>query len=367
MAKKYQKVTLPRLEPPVTPVKQEDFYNVPTGTTSNLIMETLGAGENISDLPTRKQQVSHGTKLEVTEAGKLRQIQQNSEKSSITLELADIDKLTGNNKPAKKLFVLALIKANEQAIFNGELGRNYVSFPLQELVDNGFYSRLQSARKGFKDGMDALTSLKVKGRIQKSKKDVSTIDCLELLFTGARIVRGQCTIFFNERIDWGFIAQYFTILPRYYFALSNRASDLLYYIFYIARQHTRDIERRGYFTIGFRAIQSRLQLPGEIGNTDPQRTIKKPIEDAIEELEIKHCEQYGNTEFGLLPVYDDNAPIADYLDNGYLKIELKGSFANMFIDISKDVTKQIETAQKRNERIIERAIAINTAKQLEAK
>ena len=115
--------------------------------------------------------------------------------------------------------------------------------------------------------MDTLTSLKIKGHIQQTKKKGSSIDALEVLFTGARIERGQCTIYFNERISWSFIAQYFTILPRYYFRLPNRASDLLYYIFYLARQHTRDIEERGYFTIGFRAIQHRLQLPSEVGNT----------------------------------------------------------------------------------------------------
>ena len=270
---------------PLKPLEKRDFYNVPDSTASNLILETLGAGAAIADLPDRKRQVNHNTTLEVLESGKKRQIALKSQKAQITIELADIDKLTGSNKPAKKLFVLALIKANEQAIFNGQLTKDYVSFPLQELIDTGFYSTPQSARKGFNAGMDTLTSLKIKGHIQQTKKKGSSIDALEVLFTGARIERGQCTIFFNPRISWNFIAQYFTILPRYFFKLPNRASDLLYYIFYLARQHTRDIEERGYFTIGFRAIQHRLQLPSEIDNGNPYRTIKEPIEDAIEQIE----------------------------------------------------------------------------------
>jgi len=48
-------------------------------------------------------------------------------------------------------------------------------------------------------------------------------------------------------------------LPRYYFALSNRYSDFLYYIFYLARQHTQDIAKWGCFNIRFRSIQQRLQ------------------------------------------------------------------------------------------------------------
>lgn len=353
---------------PIAPFRPEEnnFYNVPNSTASNLILEVMGAGDSIADLPARKRQINHNTAIEVLEDGRKRQISLVNEKAQVTIELADIDKLTGSNKPAKKLFVLALIKANEQAIHDGQLTKDYVSFPLQELIDTGFYSTPQSARKGFNAGMDTLTSLKIKGHIQQTKKKGSSIDALEVLFTGARIERGQCTIFFNERISWSFIAQYFTILPRYYFRLSNRASDLLYYIFYLARQHTRDIEERGYFTIGFRAIQHRLQLPSEIGNNNPDRTIKQPIEEAIEQIEDGHSGLYGNMEFSLLPVYDETATISEYLENGYLKVELKGAFAETFIAISKGTAKQIEAAQKRQARITEKAIAINTAKKLEA-
>ena len=351
---------------PLKPIEKRDFYNVPDSTASNLILETLGAGADIADLPARKRQVNHNTKLEVLESGNRRQINLKTQKAQVTIELADIDKLTGSNKPAKKLFVLSLIKANEQAIHEGQLTRDYISFPLQELVDIGFYKSLRSARTGFNSGMDTLTSLKIKGHIQQTRKKGSSIDALEVLFTGAKIENNQCFVRFNYAIDWGFIVQYFTILPRYYFALPNRASDLLYYIFYLARQHTRDIEERGYFTIGFRAIQQRLQLPNEKGAANPQRDIKQPIEDAIVQIEDGHNLVYGNMEFSLLPVYDETATISEYLENGYLKVELKGAFAETFIAISKDTAKQIEAAQKRQARITEKAIAINTAKKLEA-
>lgn len=350
---------------PLRPQQESNFYNVPDSTASNLILETLGAGENIADLPARKKQINHNTTYEVLEDGKRRQVSVINPKAKVTIGLADIDKMTGSNKPAKKLFVLSLIKANEQAIFDGQLTKDYISFPLQELIDIGFYKTPQSARTGFKAGMDALTSLKIKGHIQQTKKRGSSIDALEVLFTGANIKNGQCTVYFNPRISWSFIAQYFTILPRYYFKLPNRASDLLYYIFFLARQHTRDIEERGYFTIGFRAIQHRLQIPSEIGNIRPQQTIKQPIEDAIEELETEHSLLYGNTEFSLLPVYDEAASIKDYLDNGYLRVGLTGAFAQTYIEISKDTAKQIEQAEKRQARITEKAVAIKTAKAIE--
>jgi hypothetical protein len=353
---------------PVSPQQESSFYNVPDSTASNLVLDVLGAGADIADLPDRKRQVNHNTEYEVLEDGNKRLIslKNGTGTAEVTIELADIEKVTGSNKPAKKLFVLSLIKANEQAIHDGQLTKDYISFPLQELLDIGFYKTPQSARKGFNSGADILTSLKIKGKVMKPKKKGAEIDALEVLFTGARIEKGQCFIFFNPRISWGFLTQYFTILPRYYFRLPNRASDLLYYIFFLARQHTRDIEERGYFTISFRAIQHKLQLPNEKGLNNPQRDIKDAIEDAIEQLETEHSKTYGNMEFSLLPVYDEEAPIAEYLDNGYLKVELKGAFASTFIAISKDTEKQIADYQKRQARIQEKAIAQATAKKLES-
>ena len=101
----------PDIFPP--PIKPKAFYNVPNSTASNLVLEVLGAGENIAKLPSRKRRVNHTTTLEVLECGNRRQINLSSQKAKVTIELSDIDKLTGSNKPAKKLFVLALIKANE--------------------------------------------------------------------------------------------------------------------------------------------------------------------------------------------------------------------------------------------------------------
>lgn len=353
---------------PLEAVKQREtsFYNVPDSPASNLVLDVLGAGADLADLPARKRQVNHATTLEVYEDGKRRQVELKSQKASVIIELTDVDKITGINKSAKKLFVLSLIKANEQAIHNGQLTKDYISFPLQELVDIGFYKSLRSARTGFLSGADTLTSFKIKGHIQRNKKTGSTIDTLEVLFTGAKIEKNQCFIRLNYAIDWSFIAQYFTKLPSYYFRLPNRASDLLYYIFFLARQHTRDIEESGYFTIGFRAIQHKLQLPNEKGLNNPQRDIKDAIEDAIEQLEIEHSKTYSNTDFSLLPVYDEKAPIAEYLDNGHLKVGLKGAFASTFIAISKDTEKQKADYQKRQARIQEKAIAQATAKKLES-
>ena len=132
-----------------------------------------------------------------------------NQKGIVNIELADIEKIekvTGSNKAAKKLFMLSLIKANEQAIHNnGQLTKDYVSFPLQELVDIGFYKSLRSASTGFFSEFGALTSIKIGGKVQKNKKQKG----VRVLFTGARIENGQCYVFFNPYINWSFLIQYY--------------------------------------------------------------------------------------------------------------------------------------------------------------
>lgn len=370
MSKIRKSLTTQQVTPPQTSIelltereRQKDFYNVPTSPATDIILKTMRTGSSVDTLQARAKRVNHSQKIEILQNGTKRQIIVSSGVSTVTLELEDIDKLVGSNKPAKKMFIFFLIKMNEQAFSEGVLRRNYIQFPLQELIDIGYYSRPQSARKGFNDATDTLTSLKIKGTLQKGNKKIIEQSAIEVLFTGANIKNGTCTVFLNERINWGFIAAFYTILPKYFFKLSNRASDLLYYIFYLARQRVREIEDRGYITIGMRAVQERLNLPSEVGNKDPQRTIKQPIEEAITDIE----EASNNSEFTITPIYNMGDPIANFLSNGYLKIELKGKYAKNFIALSKETTKQIQTVQKRRETITQKALATNLAKKMESK
>lgn len=326
--------------------RQKEFYDVPTSPATNGVLKVLSSGkDNLAKMNSKAKTVNHNQQIEVLQNGVKRLIKINSDNSTVEIELADIEKLTGSNKTAKKLFIFNLIKMNEQAYSGGVLRRNYMQFPLQELQDIGFYSTLRSARQGYKNGMDILTSLKIKGSVKKGKKEVTT--ALEVLFTGASIKNGVCTVFINERVNWDFVALFYTILPKYSFKLSNRAFDLILYIFYLARQNIKQIKDKNCFNISLRAIQNQLQLPSEIGLDKPQRDIKEPIEKAIDEI----MEYSNSTEFYIEPVVDDNAPITAYLDGGYIKISLKGGYAKNFIELSKVKEKQIEIVKKRQETI----------------
>lgn len=336
---------------PVAPQeKKDEFYRLPTSTTTNLTMEVFAAGDAIDEIGLRKQLYSKGSNIIVQQDGLARRITLKSKNSEVSIEVNDITDLAGNNKPAKKIFTLALIKINEQALSGDVLTRDFVTFAVSELVENGMYKNTKTASAGLKKAISALTSIKLSGEDR-----VSSSFEAGAIFPKIKVRNGVCTIKIDSELPWASIARFITILPSYYFQLGNRASDLLWYIFYVARQRTKEIKEHGYFTISFRAIHHRLQLPSEEGNSFPGRTIKEPIEAAITEIEDAHHKTYGNNDFALEPVYNDAAPIREFLDRGYLRVSLAGEFSEKFIAIADSKQKKIGVASKRKARIEEKA------------
>ena len=334
----------------------DGYKTIPTSPTTYAIMEILTFGPELDSLPTRKKRFSHGPKYEIKRSGPARLVLYKGVET-VTLEITDITTLSKRSGPAKKLITRTLEKANEQAIYNGELVQDYVSFPLQELVDDGQFTNIRSARRGFEDASRALSSFKGERR---GKDDFA----LEVFFTGAKIKKGQCYLFLNPRIEWAKVAKYFTEMPSYYYALPDKASDLLFYVFYIARQRTEDIKEKGYFTISLRSIQGQLNLPDEKTNKNPQRDIKDPIESAVEKIEEKHRETFNDTSLQFELLYGDGLPIpeglqiSEYLESGYLKVILNNDLAGHFIELAKkNARKRLEADRKK-----ERQEAIKQAK-----
>lgn len=339
------------------------FYSLPVSPANQIIYEIMANKGNVANFPVRKKKFNHDIDIDIQSAGNKRIISIKNKKGTveITVEIDDINELGTNGQ---KFLVLILNELCNQALHNGELTQDYITFPLQRLIDENMYSSIRSARRGFESGTDGLQQISIKGTIRKSPKSIISIASTRKPFTGTDIINNQCYVYLNPRMDWNFFAQAFTILPKYYFSLSSRAANLLFYIFILARQHTRDIANKEYFTISFRAIHSWLNLPGEKTAKNPQRDIKDVIETAIEEIETAHSQMYNNTEFALLPVYDENSSISEYLCNGYLKVSLKGAFAEKFISQSLKTEKRIQQAEQRRARITEKAIATNMAKSM---
>ena len=342
------------------------FLNSPSSPVTEALMRLLISHGDVKKLKERRKDVNHSQSVKIAaqnegaKEGAARIVFSNNV-SEVKIYLSDIDKISGNNKAARKMLTYALIKVNEQAYSNHALKRNFIQFEISDLVNAGLYSTPQSARVGFKNSAEILTSLKISGTLKKGKKEISQ-DAGEVLFTGWRAGTGDgsCILFINERISWDFVAAFYTILPRYCFRLPARSFDLLYYIFYQARQHYRDIEEKGYFTISMKAIQERLNLPDE-NSRNADRDIRQASESAITAIE----DEGKDRNFTITPVYKEGSSISEYLNNGYIKVGMSGQYAAPFKELAHSKEKRTATAQKRRETITQKAIAINMAKKME--
>lgn len=353
----------------ITPVVEVcgELLILPSSPALTLIYELLGGGD-LESLPERKKKYNRNIQYNVGQGKKdqnKRQISYSKGDTTTTIEIDDYRKITNRNPQAKKILARILMNANKQAIHKGELVRDCVSFPLSDLVGEGQYKNLDTARRGFHNVGDILTSLKVRGTIERGKKKAITQGQNVVLFKATNVDNATCLVYLNELLNWALITPYYTGLPDYYFELPDRASELLEYVFYMARQNVRKITEDGYFTISYRAIQYRLNLPSEDQNRNPKRDIKDAIEAAINQINEKH-RKYTPTiadgsGFSLIPMRDYEAPIKKYLDEGKLKVIL-GEYAERFIALNHRTAVRLEAEMERQERIEAKAVAINLAK-----
>lgn len=328
---------------------QTNFYRLPSSPFTNIYYQALAAGNQIEELPERMKQVNHNATYLVTSAGTSRTIKMTQPNASISVTMRDFEAISaGASKPGKKLFVYSLIKLNERAIHNGQVTDNILSFSLNELCANGMYSNPDAARVGVRKGFDALSKMMISGEIRDRKQNLSQ-DEMAVLFINMQIKNNIVTIKLNPYLNLNILAPYFTLLPRYAFSLSTRAFDLLYLIFYLSRQNIDKIRAQGYFTISMRTIQTRLSLPSEKNTRNPGRLIRDPIEKAIEEIE--NASQTNELQLTMLG-FSDEATVAEFLDSGYLKVELKGTYAKDFIELSKKHSAMIKAAQKSDELLL---------------
>ena len=336
--------------------KRQGFYNLPTSPAADLLVKTMGAREDVNEL---YQYRKPGSTIAVQSSGKARRIDVENTAGNVMIELSSVDKVIGNRKGVKKMFLYALTQINEQAysVENGVgvLRSDSITFTLQDLQDAGLYSTNDTARRGFTRARDAFTSMKVMGKQKRGKKSAATIDALEVLFTGGKIKNNICTLYLNDRINWGFICSYYTLLPKWAFSLPINAFDMLYTIFFLARQNTSKIQQQGYFTISIETIRKRLGLPPLETTRRLKESIMQPIEDAITNIEDTRMaiEQAGQ-DFTITPSPQENT--RDFLENGYLKIGLAGNYASSFIDIAQGKTEAIEAKKKKQEKAKQKAL-----------
>ena len=241
----------------------------------------------------------------------------------------------GKNSPnLVNMFRLCMQAENKQKA-------NIVSFTLQNLVDLGFYTTIESARNGFKDLLKTLHKIEIGGREEIGKKIIS--QPIGTLFTAYDIVNNTCLVELSQ-IIMDFIKDHFyTIAPNSRYSLPTNASHLMTYITTRARQLVKDIKATSGFNVSFESIRNYLSLPKPKETQRHAQQIIEPLLMAIDEVEADIQRQKKGWSF--TPTYNTNYKnIREFLA-GYLRIDLTPEAAAYFIKIADDNNKQIKTAQ----------------------
>ena len=255
------------------------------------------------------------------------------------------------SKGCKNIFIYSLHKLGQQNITTNLFEDLSIEFPMQDLIDLGMYSSLRACRQAFNTAIEELTSIKLKASITEKNRSrtVTKNNDITVMFIKAGYTRGNCYILLNKHIDWNLFAlKTFALLPKSYFPLYESAQDLMFNIFSLARQRKTDIASKGYFTIGFRTIQSWLNLPDE--KTAPQA--KRDTLGAIEKAVKAITEAENSKDFVITLDYNRNGSIAEILNEGYLTIHLKGIYSQKLLELNEKQQAKITAETKKKERII---------------
>ena len=333
--------------------------SVPNGDSLNWLFRVISAskgGRIVQKNPANRHEEitaqQYGDKVRFTRTNK-------QTGTTAIVEIDQADKyLSKTNKTFTKVLLFTLQKMTAQN-FPLEVG-----FSLQELVDLGMYSTTSNAGRAVKEffAQQKLTTLS--GIVKKGRKTVKEEG--GILFYHYRLENGFVKLSVNENFNMEFIANYFTIFPRFAYALSNNAFSLVRYIFFLARQNTQAIKEKGTFTISLEAVRENLGLPSveDVKNRRYRQLIIEPIEKAIEEVEealltVPEAKEYG---FTITPYGTDASGINEWLQ-GYLEIGLKGDFAETFIRLATKAEKDRVQWEKVKQAELARIAARTEAKE----
>ena len=252
-------------------------------------------------------------------------------KTQLKLAIRDVEKLGHASVGTRKIYMYILQLINQQCInHKGDFFNDSVTFPLQDLVDMGIYNREQSARKGFHAAMLILESFSVEFHYKiyagNGKKVASRQDGCIVLFTGHFVKNGICTIFLNNKAAWNQLASnHWMIMPDYYGYLAGEAVDLIYQIFYLARQRTSEISTNASFTIKLATVHKGLALRDPAETNDIHIDIYRKVDSAINQISGRNDEleqERGCRPFDLAletPEFDKTGKVKDWME-GRLRV-----------------------------------------------
>ena len=228
-----------------------------------------------------------------------------------------------------------------------------ISIDLIEMVNLGMYSTEDSAYRAltrFTQQMSvADISWESKGRGKKRPKTAGG----GVIFYHRSRSGGSAYIYVNQNIDLTALAQMWTVFPRWAYGLSAGPFDLVRYIFFIARQRADQIHDNGRFNISLQVVAENMGLPApeDVPNRKYREKIRKPIEDAIDEIEQRvAATPEAKGKFFITPYADETTTDIDVWLQGYIEVMFKDEYIDTFSTIAqkkKALVEQASQAQKR--------------------
>lgn len=357
-------------------------HNTSSAPILNLYRRIITYGSHMIEFPERdKLKNSHSKKTRLTQStsgNTLRYTYESNgkyEDLQLTFIVPNPETIDATDRTNEKVleFVIEELTAH---ISNGELKKDFFSFPISKLVDKGIYKNTKTAAESLPKILNSFIDIRMNGtwrqKVGKDKKKTLPIGDKERA-TGTHLFQswrsdenGNYTIYPGDDIPWAFVFRFFTILPDYYYALPQGAARLLLCIFLQARQHTRDIKDKGCFTLSMRQVHDFMRLPLEKNTTNNTVQIKNAILNAVEQIESVQGTTYENQDLAIEVIPpSDCCLITDYLNNGFLRVNLSGKYAEHFARLQEQSTKKAEERKQRQKRIEDQAKAKALANKIE--
>lgn len=329
------------------PIEEDLPYDVyGTGSTLQNTAIAINYVDNPGRLAKVEKSIDRHPVIEVRTGKNQLAIRTTTREREALIQFEDVAKMVKENSGAAKLLHYLLARLNEQA-YSPEKGlkTDEITFSLDAAHKAFKYKSKQTTSKMIERAADALTSLKIKGTaIDRKGEKIETSKVIAVLFPYFEKKRGVFTFTINQRVHWETILNYFTVMPKYSYALPPKAFKLAEVISERARQSIDDINKQGFFTISNRTLQKWLNLPLEEETTHPARDIVEAIEKAIVENENADKGQLYKFEHGGCSA---SAGIKEYLTDGYLKVYPQDKILEYFKRLHDCKAKKIEARQKR--------------------
>ena len=286
----------------------------------------------------------------------------NSQDEEFFISLKNADILFGKrNASFLKIFMYCLQEMNAQ---------NYpesLQISLQKMVNIGMYSSVGNAYTAIDNFYEKQKNLETSAKVKYGDKVIGKEK--GMLFTNIRhdVLNRYVTLTINKANNLAeFFTKYFTILPQFAYSLSSSGFMLTWYIFYRARQNTKSIADKNYFTMNLDKVREYLGLldPDEIQKnhnrkykqyiyTPIMKTIKE-INDKCRETEKEECDKF---EIELKAPEFKTATVKEWLRQGYIEIHLDGAFSEGFKSIARKTEQDRQRWLKQKEEAKARAIA----------